>query len=75
MHICVFGAVVVTQRDCLQVPEFSTDSPALIFSETSKYTETFLCSQSLVGKAIAIQLPASTTILTLAEVQVVGLQV
>ena len=59
----------------LQVPEFSADSPALIFSEAAKYNETFLCSEPVVGKAVAIQLPASTTILSLAEVQVVGYQV
>lgn len=59
----------------LQVPEFSADSPAFIFSEATKYNETFLCSQPIVGKAVAIQLPASTTILSLAEVQVVGFQV
>lgn len=59
----------------VQVPEFSADSPAFIFSEATKYNETFLCSQPIVGKAVAIQLPASTTILSLAEVQVVGFQV
>jgi len=63
------------ERLLLQVPSFTTDSPPLIFSESADYTETFLCSQSLVGQAVAIQLPAYTTILTLAEVQVVGLQV
>ncbi|DBA82558.1 TPA: hypothetical protein ACH3X2_000771 [Trebouxia sp. C0005] len=60
---------------CATVPSFTTDSPPLIFSESADYTETFLCSQSLVGQAVAIQVPAYTTILTLAEVQVVGLQV
>ncbi|DBB07079.1 TPA: hypothetical protein ACH3X1_011664 [Trebouxia sp. C0004] len=60
---------------CATVPSFTTDSPPLIFSKSADYTETFLCSQSLVGQAVAIQLPAYTTILTLAEVQVVGLQV
>ncbi|DBA97919.1 TPA: hypothetical protein ACH3X3_012768 [Trebouxia sp. C0006] len=60
---------------CATVPSFTTDSPPLIFSESADYTETFLCSQSLVGQAVAIQLPADTTILTLAEVQIVGLQV
>ncbi|KAL0045182.1 hypothetical protein WJX82_011325 [Trebouxia sp. C0006] len=59
---------------CATVPSFTTDSPPLIFSESADYTETFLCSQSLVGQAVAIQLPADTTILTLAEVQIVGLQ-
>lgn len=58
----------------LQVPEFIADSPALIFSEAAQYNQTFLCSEPIVGKAVAIQLPASTTILSLAEVQVVGYQ-
>ncbi|KAL3151279.1 hypothetical protein ABBQ38_013117 [Trebouxia sp. C0009 RCD-2024] len=65
----------ITWQLCATVPEFSVDSPAPIFSEASKYTETFLCSQSLVGKAVAVQLPTSTTILSLAEVQVVGRQI
>ena len=59
----------------MQVPAFATESPPLIFSESANYTETFLCSQSIVGQAVAIQLPAYTTILTLAEVSVVGIQV
>lgn len=59
----------------MQVPAFATDSPPSIFSKSDDYTETFTCSQSLVGQAVAIQLPAYTTILTLAEVQVIGVQV
>ena len=57
------------------MPSFDAEPTPFIFSEDEKYTETFLCSESIVGKAVAIQLPFPTTILTLAEVEVVGITV
>ena len=70
---CLLGSLPsLTGICCLQVPAFSATSPAPIFDPRYSYTQTFACSSTLVGKAVAVQLEGETEILSLAEISVSG---